>query len=853
MKSKKHILLLIVFGIITLFANAINNEAWMDSVINDGVRQIKTADKAGKYLIIVDAAKYLTVPDGEGVTLQNNKWHYESGDNTTPFDFSGDITQSSEIETILSNFNTPRKDNIRLYTILIKNIPFLVKNQLATIEEGESLNLLAQINNLKKKNPKDYSNMQQRFGTIIKSIREQSQYQSIICGVGHFYCKYDKSENIANFYSESLDVTQVISKSNKKIPSDQQVKDIRVIFNGQKKEISSASPKNRFQTTLPLLIDNIHCSIDNQCKEVTLPIDLANHTFFDHDKLIKTPRADNSISIGKNDVELYDMSDVLENQKELGIVNSWAQTCTSLGYKLKVFLTDAGTNPNVLIQIQAYKYSLPDKTVMLWIHARATGYVTADFALSGKLTGDLKQQVYRDAVGRFLNRIITAKDQVMELPFKICEGLGNWLDKNVKIPEKYYNPEAVDYNEFVFDIYASLCLITPCDGPLSTILPLIDVSIGTNIEQHNFAFYCGVWNGIVGQVSGLGQLVGILGIETKRVAFFKSIKSMFTSDVSIWSTIKQQLTTTYGNTSNTYILLHNYGELALNVAACFIGIGELKALATGGTIAIDFAKFANLTKALAKTMVAGAKNLYKLGKYVVELVVENGKLIFKIIKDEGNNIVADVEKFSSALIKGVGNDYKLGLADGSESPLSFVEKIYNETGKEVGKLYKTVESEPVIIGNYPSLIRQLFSKPAYLSYRVILSNPNKTTTMIGKWFGELENVYKELATQDLNIYMISGKFEHKGGFNMLSIDDWSIIVADLEAKGIYKGTKAFDDYIWDNFNKPWIESAMQRGDDIVLWSDPSLSKNLIKDFDDIGPGETFFSREISFIKNNAPK
>ncbi len=33
-------------------------------------------------------------------------------------------------------------------------------------------------------------------------------------------------------------------------------------------------------------------------------------------------------------------------------------------------------------------------------------------------------------------------------------------------------------------------------------------------------------------------------------------------------------------------------------------------------------------------------------------------------------------------------------------------------------------------------------------------------------------------------------------------------------------TKAFDDFIWDTYNKPWLESALQRGDDIVIWSDP---------------------------------
>ena len=121
--------------------------------------------------------------------------------------------------------------------------------------------------------------------------------------------------------------------------------------------------------------------------------------------------------------------------------------------------------------------------------------------------------------------------------------------------------------------------------------------------------------------------------------------------------------------------------------------------------------------------------------------------------------------------------------------------------------------------NLPSMIRQLLSKPSYKPFRSIYSKLDKTTTFIGKWDeivggkqNGLQKVFDELSENDLNIYMQSGKFDHPGGFNMLSIEDWNIrVVEEAAKKGIAPNTKAFDDYIWETYNKSWLESALQRG------------------------------------------
>ncbi|MBL4560325.1 MAG: hypothetical protein JKX79_05015 [Labilibaculum sp.] len=207
----------------------------------------------------------------------------------------------------------------------------------------------------------------------------------------------------------------------------------------------------------------------------------------------------------------------------------------------------------------------------------------------------------------------------------------------------------------------------------------------------------------------------------------------------------------------------------------------------------------------------------------------------------------------------------IALVDVGTLPLEGFFKVADGELTRMGKFMETNEdalkaidsdiatTTSKIIGNLPS-VRQLRTRPAYLSSRTISSNLDKTTTVIGKWQKELEMLFKELTEADFNIYSLAGKVENNGGFNMLSLNEWDNIVKKLKNDDIVDGMKAFDDYIWENYNKVWLEDAMKRGDDIVIWSDPLSESNLEKLFtkDDVFD-KSFFGRELEFIKDNASK
>lgn len=188
--------------------------------------------------------------------------------------------------------------------------------------------------------------------------------------------------------------------------------------------------------------------------------------------------------------------------------------------------------------------------------------------------------------------------------------------------------------------------------------------------------------------------------------------------------------------------------------------------------------------------------------------------------------------------------------------------------------------------NLPSLFRQLTSRPSYLPERIIFNNPRVGTTITGKWdevvAGEqrgLKKIFEELSQNgftDRNLYDVpvdenlvnlfktdKNKFieyldqiykprfvEEKGAFNLLDIDNYRDITQALKVQKL--GAKEIDLYIWEVYNKPWLEKALQRGDDIIIWSNPkNISKKIYPDTGETGI--TFFEMEVEFMKANASK
>jgi hypothetical protein len=119
----------------------------------------------------------------------------------------------------------------------------------------------------------------------------------------------------------------------------------------------------------------------------------------------------------------------------------------------------------------------------------------------------------------------------------------------------------------------------------------------------------------------------------------------------------------------------------------------------------------------------------------------------------------------------------------------------------------------------------------------IIANPNKTTTILGRWVDDMEEIKKYMIDIDFNVGTTFGKVtSNKGGFNFLDIEKV------LSEKA---GDKFFELY-----NKPWLDAAIKRGDDIVLATKPEKSKL----FDFTKNKLTTFGEEVNHLinKNHKP-
>ena len=115
----------------------------------------------------------------------------------------------------------------------------------------------------------------------------------------------------------------------------------------------------------------------------------------------------------------------------------------------------------------------------------------------------------------------------------------------------------------------------------------------------------------------------------------------------------------------------------------------------------------------------------------------------------------------------------------------------------------------------------------------LISNPNKTTTILGRWIRDMEYIKPLMKDVDFNVGTNFGIIKNNnGGFNFLNIPE------DL--------ANASKDF-FNQYNKPWLEAAITRGDDIVLATKPVEKTKYI---DDLGNLQGMYPHELKYLVEN---
>jgi len=184
-----------------------------------------------------------------------------------------------------------------------------------------------------------------------------------------------------------------------------------------------------------------------------------------------------------------------------------------------------------------------------------------------------------------------------------------------------------------------------------------------------------------------------------------------------------------------------------------------------------------------------------------------------------NSLVPEVS------ISGLSKLSKTATGQGANKISTTVVENYKDAKDVIGKSDQAVvtstELTPVVISNMPPSLDYTTSSGAR-----IIADPDKTTTLLGNFRSDMSNIIEELEypkTLDFG--------EKRGSFNILNTPD-----------SLYKNPDQF----WSEYNKPFLDQAILRGDNIILTTKPTQRVMINEETGNL----TGFGREIRYLQEH---
>lgn len=112
----------------------------------------------------------------------------------------------------------------------------------------------------------------------------------------------------------------------------------------------------------------------------------------------------------------------------------------------------------------------------------------------------------------------------------------------------------------------------------------------------------------------------------------------------------------------------------------------------------------------------------------------------------------------------------------------------------------------------------------------LIGNLNKTTTILGRWNPDMQVIKGKMLPNEFNVGTEFGAAtNNNGGFNFLNIPD-NLANASID--------------FFNQYNKPWLQQAIQRGDDIILATRPFNKSDFITA---TGQLKGMYAEELKFL------
>jgi|GEM_PF-6378359 len=404
---------------------------------------------------------------------------------------------------------------------------------------------------------------------------------------------------------------------------------------------------------------------------------------------------------------------------------SATQTQTG-GVTARLFLTDAQTPASERTVIDNQVKSIQARDIIIWIDFNAQGQASPQFYF-GSSYAPLTQ--WQKLVNEVFGTVNLNPGNINFLT-ALLDGLA-WMVSNLKIPERFYDPDHTnpqtgqnDFNPTLADIYFYVSKANPgsylSQGLISQIPKVGGFGRDQTYAVHRveLAFVCGFWNGLVDQVQGLPELASWVvkmitdepnaeGIGTRKA--FLASWDKFKTDCAgnpasatyggcvwdmLWPKIRQAHTQ-----GGPCKIAAQVGNDVANLATFFVAFAKAGKLANVSrlleTLDVTTYVFRGAGLLLRYTL-PNLTFAYRLGKATIYLVVETvgtgATATFRIMAVQGQRLLYTLEKGLDDLlgmpgyaIIEQGDRLVLGI-DGLPTG-GGIEDIVDNTGKKIQDAY----------------------------------------------------------------------------------------------------------------------------------------------------------------------
>ena len=390
----------------------------------------------------------------------------------------------------------------------------------------------------------------------------------------------------------------------------------------------------------------------------------------------------------------------------------------------------------------------------------------------------------------------------LDVVASIFRGLADIINLG-KIPEKYYNVGFTEggtkkYESWIFDIWRFTNTNNIASPLVRSALERaygIQGRIINNITTNHveFAFYCGLWNGLVDQVSGLASSGAIisdapetiynlvfnvkeeghsLGAKDELFTKIEAFQEKANSVGGYWSLVNQEVVRTM-TLNNACQNSETYGEVITNIATIFVSFTKVAKTSQFFRLLDDLDAFNLVLKVSGKV-------ISTLGVGVKITAVKGKKFVIKFVDASGNIL----------------------------DNLTTVTKVFNKPGY----VYSCII--PIPPGNNnPGLINLLWDKVKDVVIKTDINGKPMLSEPSGNYIGELKT------TDGESMLVEVVKDAWKNG-SYLNIDSWLSSITNNVAKKSY-----IEDILlgWQNDFRQFLDA------DLLSQSYGSELKQLILD------------------------